>query len=182
MCAWVLAAGTKYILLLWSSSETTLKGMEFLLAVKSPFSRRVPSVAITLFVFLRVLSAWGREMARSLAPSQEIRTDDLKFLYINEALWLQFFWPPKGGIGVDEPSGWSSSGKCSTVEILCFGWNGIPDATLGIFHCGIWSFLFLWIVSHEHIFIPWFFFRESKSVLSHACCAQISSRVCCTVD
>lgn len=51
-----------------------------------------------------------------------------------------------------------------------------PMPPLGVF-CGIWSFLLcVWVVSYEHIFIPLFFFRESKSALSHACCVWISSR------
>lgn len=106
----------------------------------------------------------------------------MKFLYIIESLWFQFFDHQNEGIGFDEPGDRSSSGKCNTVEILCFGWNGVPDATLGSFLCGIWSFLFVWVVSYEHTFIPLFFFRESKSVLSHAHCVWISSRVCRTVD
>lgn len=68
------------------------------------------------------------------------------------------------------------------VDILCFGGKGVSDATLGIFHCGIWPFLFWWVIFHKCVFLPLCLFPESKSALSHAWCAQISRRVCHAVD
>lgn len=71
-----------------------------------------------------------------------------------------------------------SSGKCNPVENLCLGWNGVPNLTLGSFHCSLFLFVgHLSLLLHEHTFIPLLLFPESKLVLSHTWCAWISSRL-----
>lgn len=71
--AWALAAGTKYILQIGSSSETTLKphwrGQHSCCLLKSlPFARSVSSVTLTLWVFVRVSSSRGRQKCYKVEP------------------------------------------------------------------------------------------------------------------
>nr|KAF6397238.1 hypothetical protein HJG63_009880 [Rousettus aegyptiacus] len=113
----------------------------------------------------------GPEVERSLqrvAPSQKIRTDDLKVLYVSESLWLPVCDQQKEKLDLMTSRDRRSSGKCNPVENLCLGWNGVPNLTLGSFHCGLFLFVgHLSLLLHEHTFIPLLLFPESKLVLSH---------------
>lgn len=68
---------------------------------------------------------------------------------------VSVFWPPKWGIGFDEPGDRSSSGKCNTVEILSSVGMEYPMPPLGVFFV-VFGLFSLWVVSYEHIFIPCF--------------------------
>lgn len=88
-------------------------------------------------------------MARSLAPSQEIRTDDLKFLYINESLWLQFFDHQKEELELMSPVAEVALGNAVQLKFYALVGMEYPMLPLGFFIVvfGLFSFCGLSLMS-----------------------------------
>lgn len=120
-------------------------------------------------------------MVQSVAPSRKIQTDDLKFLYIIESLWFQFFDHQKEELDLMSLATEGALGNAIQLKFYALVGMECPMPPLGVFFVvfGLFSFCGLSLMS---IFSFPFFFRESKSVLSHACCVWTTSRVCHTVD
>lgn len=175
--AWALAAGTKYILQIGSSSETTLKphwrGQHSCCLLKAlPFARSVSSVTLTLWVFVRVSSSRGRQKCYKVEHHLREQGQTISSF----TTWVSVasnFLSPGGEIGFVEPSDWRSSRKCNTVANLCLSWNEVHT------QYRTWDSSLQYLVSSsfvgrlslmlcECIFIPLFLFPEFKLVLSHA--------------
>lgn len=88
-------------------------------------------------------------MVQSVAPSQKIQTDDLKFLYIIESLWFQFFDHQKEELDLMSLATEGALGNAIQLKFYALVGMECPMPPLGVFFVvfGLFSFCGLSLMS-----------------------------------